>query len=626
MLEFLRQKAQSTVIQVIIVAIILVFVFWGVGGQQGSGVNAVATVNDEPIPYSEYQRTYDERFSQLRDQLGGSIPDGLLQSLGLKEQVLEGLIQRTLIRHAAQRIGLTVSDSEVRDAIRDMEAFRSEGRFDAEWYRQILAGSRMSVAEFEKSMKDDLLVTKVTDHLARFGGAPDSELRDRFEYNYKRRQFSYVAFEPADFAGKVEIDAGVLAEFFEEQQEQYRGEPQLKMKYVRFPFDEKSEVEIPEESIASYFQENRDDYVVPEQRRARHILIMSGEGDSQEEISVKRQKAEELLERAREGADFAELAREESDDLGSASRGGDLGFFGRGQMVKPFEDAVFGLEEGGLTMARSDFGFHVIKVEEIKPPRVKSLDEVRDEIIAEIKDEEIKNLAFKRANAAYEQIILSGSLANYAASGGQIEETEFFSRQKAIEPFKSNPAFLETAFSLKEGELSSLLEGSGSYAILYVEEIREPAVPALREVEERVKKDFVEQRSRQLAREAAEEVLAAVKEGASLQDQAARLGLKAEESPLISRAEREDVDLPSPLVEAGLGLTAAAPYPETVVASGETLYVTGFQAEEQASEEEFAAKVEEIRRELLSENEDDILSAWLTLLRERAEVEINKSF
>ncbi|MCA1766489.1 MAG: peptidylprolyl isomerase [Desulfobulbaceae bacterium] len=460
----------------------------------------------------------------------------------------------------------------------------------------------MSVAEFEKSMKDDLLVTKVTDHLARFGGAPDSELRDRFEYNYKRRQFSYVAFEPADFAGKVEIDAGVLAEFFEEQQEQYRGEPQLKMKYVRFPFDEKSEVEIPEESIASYFQENRDDYVVPEQRRARHILIMSGEGDSQEEISVKRQKAEELLERAREGADFAELAREESDDLGSASRGGDLGFFGRGQMVKPFEDAVFGLEEGGLTMARSDFGFHVIKVEEIK------------------------NLAFKRANAAYEQIILSGSLANYAASGGQIEETEFFSRQKAIEPFKSNPAFLETAFSLKEGELSSLLEGSGSYAILYVEEIREPAVPALREVEERVKKDFVEQRSRQLAREAAEEVLAAVKEGASLQDQAARLGLKAEESPLISRAEAEGVDLPSPLVEAGLGLTAAAPYPETVVASGETLYVTGFQAEEQASEEEFAAKVEEIRRELLSENEDDILSAWLTLLRERAEVEINKSF
>ncbi len=626
MLEFLRQKAQSTVIQVIIVAIILVFVFWGVGGQQGSGVNAVATVNDEPIPYSEYQRTYDERFSQLRDQLGGSIPDGLLQSLGLKEQVLEGLIQRSLIRQAAQRIGLTVSDSEVRDAIRDMEAFRNEGRFDAEWYRQILAGSRMSVAEFEKSMKDDLLVTKVTDHLARFGGVPDSELRDRFEYNYKRRQFSYVAFNPADFADKVEIDAGALAEFFEEHKEQYRGEPQLKMKYVRFPFDEKSEVEIPEESIASYFQENRDDYVVPEQRRARHILIMSDESESQEEIFVKRQKAEELLEQAREGADFAELAREESDDLGSASRGGDLGFFERGQMVKPFEDAVFRLEEGGLTMARSDFGYHVIKVEEIKPARLKSLDEVRDEIIAEIKDEEIKNLAFKQANAAYEQIILSGSLANYAASGGQIKETEFFSRQKAVGPFKSNPVFLEAAFSLKEGELSSLLEGSDSYAILYVEEIREPAVPALNKIEERVKKDFVEQRSRQLAREAAEEVLTVVKEGASLQDQAARLGLKAEESPLISRAEREDADLPSPLVEAGLGLTAAAPYPETVVASGETLCVAEFQAEEQASEEEFAAKEEEIRRELLSENEDDILSAWLNLLRERAEVKIDKNF
>ncbi|MCA1766490.1 MAG: SurA N-terminal domain-containing protein [Desulfobulbaceae bacterium] len=127
MLEFLRQKAQSTVIQVIIVAIILVFVFWGVGGQQGSGVNAVATVNDEPIAYSEYQRTYDERFSQLRDQLGGSIPDGLLQSLGLKEQVLEGLIQRTLIRHAAQVQTDSGRQPDERRRVRKVDEGRSAG-------------------------------------------------------------------------------------------------------------------------------------------------------------------------------------------------------------------------------------------------------------------------------------------------------------------------------------------------------------------------------------------------------------------------------------------------------------------------------------------------------------------
>ncbi|MDT8335533.1 MAG: SurA N-terminal domain-containing protein, partial [Desulfurivibrionaceae bacterium] len=535
MLEFLRQKAQSTVIQVIIVVIILVFVFWGVGGQQGSGVNAVATVNDKPITYTEYQRTYDERFGQLRDQLGGSIPDGLLQAIGLKEQVLEGLIQRNLISQAAKRIGLMVSDSEVRDAIRDMEAFRNEGRFDAEWYRQILAGNRMSIAEFETAMKEDLLVAKVTDHLGRFAGVPDSELRDHFEYNYNRRKFSYLTFTPAAFTEKVEVAPEPLADFFEEQKEKYRGEPRIKLKYVLFPFDEMAELEIPEESIAAYFERNRDDYLVPEQRRARHILVMIGQDDSQEVITEKRQKAENLLKRVREGADFAELAREESDDLGSGAQGGDLGFFTRGQMVKPFEEAVFGLEEGGLTLARSDFGYHVIKLEEIKPLRLKSLDEVRDEIIAEIKDEEIKNLAFKRANAAYERIILSGSLANYAASGGTIRETEFFSRRQLVAPLKSDPVFQEAAFRLREGELSSLLAGSGSYAIFYVEEIREPPVPALGEVEKTVKKDFVAERSRQLARAAAEEVLAAVKEGASLQDQAARLGLKVEESPLISR-------------------------------------------------------------------------------------------
>jgi peptidyl-prolyl cis-trans isomerase D len=626
MLEFLRQKAQSTVIQVIIVVIILVFVFWGVGGQQGSGVNAVATVNDEPITYTEYQRTYDERFGQLRDQLGGNIPDGLLQTLGLKDQILEGLIQRTLLRQAAQQMGLTVSDGEVRDEIREMEAFRNERGFDVEWYKQILAGNRMSVAEFEASMKSNLLITKVTEHLARFGGVGDSELRDRFEYNYNRRKFSYVAFAPDDFAKKVEIDEEKLADFFEERKEKYRGEAQIKLKYVLFPFAETDALDIPEESISSYFERNRDDYVVPEQRKARHILVMIDEGDSEAAVTEKRQKAEKLLQQAREGADFAELARKKSDDRGSASRGGDLGFFGRGQMVKPFEDAVFNLEEGGMTMARSDFGYHVIKLEEIKPLRLKSLAEVRDSIIAEIKDEEIKNLAFKRANAAYEQIILSGSLDKYAESGAELRETEFFSRRKVVEPLKSNPAFREAALRLKEGELSSLLEGSGSYAILYVDEIREPAVPELTEVKSRVEKDFVEQRSRELARESAEAVLAAVKDGASLANEAERLGLKLRESEMISRANQADADLPPALVEAGLGLAATAPYPETVVASGETLYVAAFKAEEKASDEKFAEKEAEIRRELLAENEDVILAAWLAFLRDQAEVEIDKNF
>ncbi len=626
MLEFLRQKAQSTVIQVIIVVIILVFVFWGVGSQQGSGVNAAATVNDEPITYTEFQRSYDARINQLREQLGGNIPDGLLQTLGVKDQVLDGLIQRSLIRQGARDSGLMVSDEEVRTKIEAMDVFKNEGGFDVGWYKQILAGNRMNATDFELTMKADLLVAKAMDHLSRFGGVADSELRDRFDYDYRQKKFAYVALEPAAFEKKIVVNDEELAVFFAENQNDYRGEAQLKLKYVLFPFDAKAKLDIPEESIVSYFEQHKDEYVVPEQRQARHILTMIDEGDSEDLIAEKRKKAEGLLKQAREGADFADLARRNSDDKGSAVQGGDLGFFERGQMVKPFEDGVFGLEEGGLTMVRSDFGFHVIKLEKIRPLQLKTIDDVRDSIIAEIKVDEIKNLALKQANAAYEQIILSGSLEKYAEGGGKLQETAFFTRKDIVEPLLSNPGLQQSAFGLRQGELSSLLEGTDSYAILYAEELKEPEVPELVKVKERVTKDFVRQRSQELAKEAAETIMAAVQAGTSLEEAAAKLDSKVEMSSMISRADRAASKLPSALLEAGLGLTAAVPYPEAVVTVGQTLYVAEFRDEQEASADKFEEQKDEIGKSLVAENQNAVSASWLAFLRDRAEVAIDKRF
>jgi peptidyl-prolyl cis-trans isomerase D len=626
MLDFLRQKAQSTVIQVIIVVIILVFVFWGVGGNQGNGINAVATVNDEPITYGEYQRAYDARVSQLREQLGGNIPDGLLQTLGVKEQVIDDLVQRALIKEAAGEIGLLVGDDEVRARIQEMEAFKNDGVFDVGWYKQILAGNRMTATEFEITMKSDMLLGKVMEHLKRFGGVAESELRDRFDYDYRQKKISYVALKPADFVEKVVIADEALTTFFAEHQDNYRPAAQIKLKYVLFPFVGSGDLEIPAETIAAYYEQHKDEYVVPEQRRARHILVMTAEGDSEEVITAKRQKAEALLKQAREGADFAALARAKSEDKGSAVQGGDLGFFGRGQMVKPFEDGVFGLGEGDLTLVRSDFGFHVIKLEKIRPLRLKTLAEVREEIVAAIKVGERKNLALKEANAAYEQIILAGSLEKYAENGGVLRETGFFTRADPAEFLQANPGLQTAAFGLRQGELSSLLEGDNGYAILYGQEVKEPAPPELVKVKKEVTRDFVTQRSQELAKEAAAAILAAIKSGAAIAAEAGKFGLSVAESPLISRAERANSSLPAPLLEAGLGLTAAAPYPDTVVAVGETWYVAAFKGEQEASAEKFAEKKDEIGRQLAEENKSAIFRSWLAFLRDRAEIEIDKKF
>ncbi len=626
MLDLLRRKAQSTVIQVIIVAIILVFVFWGVGTNQGGGTTSIATVNDEPITFADYQRSYDQQINQLRRQMGGNIPAGLLETLGLKEQILESLIQRTLLGQAARDAGLVVSDIEVRNKIKEMEAFKSNGVFDVGWYKQVLAGNRMSTTEFEQSMKSDLLTTKIMDHLNRFGGVADSELRDRFMYDYREKQFSYVSFTAADFENKVKVTDDELTAFFDETKENYLDDPKMKMKYALFSFEDSAKMKIPEEKILNYFDKHKDEYVVPEKRRARHILLKVAEEDSDDVVTEKLKKAEGLLKQVREGADFAGLARLNSEDTGTAVRGGDLGFFGRGQMVKPFEDAVFGMNEGDLTLVRSKFGYHVIKLDKINPLMVRTVDEVREAIIARIKTDEVKNLAFEQAEEAYQQIILSGSLEKYAESGGKLKETDFFTRKDVPEPFKSNPQFQQAALGLKQGELSSLMEGNKSYGIFYAQEIREPEPPVFDKVKNRVKKDYIRQRSQEMAREAAEAMLASLGEGASINDEAGKLKLAVKDSQMMARVDKGGSRLAPALLESGLELSVLAPVPDEIITVGNEYYVAAFKDEKDPTEQKFEDKKEEVSQKIAGDNQNDVLTSWIAYLKDRAEVEIDPRF
>ncbi|MBU0482539.1 MAG: SurA N-terminal domain-containing protein [Proteobacteria bacterium] len=627
MLDFMRRKAQSTFIQVTIVAIILVFIFWGVGTNQGTGTNAVAMVNDEPITYDAYQRTYNKRIEDFRSQLGGNIPDGLLETLGLKDQVLDQLIQQALVRQGAAEMGLLVSDFEVQKAIQEMETFKNNGAFDLGWYNQILAGNRMSPEQFEASMKIDLLTGKVLDHLSRFAGVSEAELAERIDFEYRQKKFSYVEIEPRDFEKKIEIKDEELAAFFEEKKDSYRTSPQIKLNYVQFLFEDSNTIEVPEERIAAYYEANKERYVVPEKRRASHILIKVEEGDSEEMVVEKRQKAEGLLKKIREGADLAALARKHSDDKGSGTRGGDLGLFGRGQMVKPFEDAVFSLGKGELTMVRSDFGFHVIRLEAVSPAQVRTIDDVKGEIVAGIRKEQARELVFKNANEAYEKIILSGSLAKYAEAGGvEIRETDFFSRTKPAAELAANPEFQAAAFGLKEGELSSLVEGRTGYAILFAKEIKPPVVPELAAIREQVEKDLVAERARELSRKGAEEMLAAMKAGSTLDAEAGKLGVEVKTSPFLSRANRGGTKLSPGVIDNGLGLTASAPYPENIVSEGNKFYVLAFNEEKDVSEELAPEKKDEVRKKLAAEAQSARMVSWVAFLRDQAEITIDQRF
>ncbi|HSH12273.1 MAG TPA: peptidyl-prolyl cis-trans isomerase, partial [Desulfurivibrionaceae bacterium] len=294
---------------------------------------------------------------------------------------------------------------------------------------------------------------------------------------------------------------------------------------------------------------------------------------------------------------------------------------------KNFEDTVFGMEKGGISMVRTDFGIHLIKLEDVRPGRVKPLGEARNEVVAAIRKTTAKNLAFKQASEAYEKIILSGSLDKFAAGGGiTLKQTGLFNLDNPPALLKGEPAFQLAAANLKKGELSSIVDGQAAYAVFFAQEVKAPQTPDLFKVREQVKADFVKERSVELARTGAERFLAALKAGGSLDGEARKIGLTPQESPFLSRAALVGSQLPAGLMEAGLSLTAANPYPQKVEQVDRNYYVLAFAGDKGVPEGLLQQRHEELAKRLADENRARLVVAWEAYLHEQAEIEINPAF
>lgn len=625
MLDLLRRKAQSPTLQATIVIIILVFVFWGVGNKGGNGPNTVLTVNDTPISYQEYQKAYNQMMDEYRKKFGGEIPDALLKSLNIKEQVVQQLVDRTLILQEAENLGIHVSDQEIREAIEKISSFQVNGVFNVNTYREILNSSRLTVANFEAGIRNDLLAHKVLVALSGFGLAPEFDLQARFNYENEEMKLEYASFQADAFRKDVTISDEELQKFYDEHKSDYQKEEQRKLKYLTFLATDTKGIEVSDEEVQAYYQQNQIFYSVPEKRRARHILFKIKSGESEKDQEATRKRAEQVLEQARAGDDFAGLATIYSEDSSAAS-GGDLGFFSRGRMVKPFEDAVFSMKPGEISdIVETKFGYHIIKLEEIVPASVKPLEEVKSSIVARLKAEKARNNAIAAANAAYEQIIMAGSLAKFAEQSGiTLQQTQFFGKSSPPKGLVSDPAFLNAAFSLGKGELSSLVEVPDGYAILYVDDIKAPEASPLAEVKEKVEKDFIEARAREMAAVKAGEMLAALKKGKDFAKTAKEYGVEVKKSANFSRLNRYGTNLPPSIVEVGLNLSAAAPYPDEIVTEGDTSFVFRFLETKGIDEKAFAAQRQQYEERIKTENTNALVSAWLDSLRQKAEITRNE--
>ncbi len=624
MLQILRNKAQSIVIQAIVVIIALVFIFWGVGTNLMNNREAAIVVNDEEISFQSFQQTYDRAYENIRTQFGGDIPPGLVENLGIKQQVINQLVQEALLRQGAAEMGIHVSAEEVRRTLKNMVQFQEDGSFSMEKYTSLLAANGYTPTSFEESIRHDMLAQKARLNIGEFATTvTDYEIQDLYRLDKSEIAVRYVTVEAEEYASSITVGEEKLQEWFTGVEDRYKTAPQVKLRYLDFSYENVgSKIAVDEDSIAQYYRDNTAEFTSKERRKARHILFAVDENSGEAVHAEKRKKAEEIVEMARQGSDFAELARQYSEGP-SKAQGGELGFFSRGQMVAPFEKAAFRLEEGEISdVVKTDFGYHIIKIEEIVPETARSLEEVSETIEEQLQIEQARPLSFQVANEAYEGIISAGSLDAYLAStpGADAKTTDFFSRNNPPPAFAGDMKFLQAAFSLKQGELSSLIETSQGYAILMAEAVKKPQVPELSDVRERVEADYKAERANTLAEETAKSLLDKARELDGLRPAADKGGFAVKDSEYLSKSSAGEADIPPGLVDGAFKLSPSSPLPQEPLQADGSYVVYEFVDKKIPQQELAPEERNRYKNAILQLKQQQILSGWIESQRMQAEV------
>ena len=617
MLQLLRNKAQSTIIQALVLIIALVFIFWGVGTNMTNSRDAAISINNEEISFQEFQKSYEQAIAGYRQQFGDAISDELLKGLGVKQQVINQLTQITLLRQGLNTMGVMVTPVEIQTAIEKMPQFQRESSFNLDAYQAILSANRLTPHKFEGSIGRDLLSEKGVIFINNFATTVrDAEISEIYHRDQETVTVKVVQISPDLFNDKIVVDPQDLAAWFETKKDNYKTEQKIKVQYLSFPYNAQQEnITISDEQVLAQYEKDKAAYQIPEKRHAKHILFKTEENSSSEKQTAQLKKAEEILARARYGEDFSTLATTYSEDQSKAT-GGDLGTFARGRMIKEFDDAVFSMQPNTISdIIKTQFGYHIIKLENILPAVTQPLEEVRATIVTKLQTEQARPATFQMANEAYEGIIAAGSLQAYTKKNTEktVIPTDFFSRTSPPTDLSHDAKFMDTVFSLKKGELSSLIEDPSGYFILFAEDIQEPAPPKLEAVKEQATKDFKLAKTKEMAKETATALLAKAKGGADLETSAREEKLPTITSgPVRKNSPTPDPALPASLVDQALRLGAKSPFPQEALAVGDDLYILQF-VERNLPE---ISKLDETAKQnytatLLKQKQDRLLGSWL---------------
>ena len=517
MLKYFRNRRSmgwlmgSSMLVLVIFAFIAFYVpdFLAPNNGVGSATGEIAWVDGDPISSREFLQGYRLQDAQYRQQLGAQYSPDLLRQLGLDNFVMQRLVQEKVLTLEAERLGLTVTDSEISKAILGDPTLQQDGQFiGKEAYMGLFAGRDMTPAMYEEQVRQGLLRQKlealVTDSVVVTGADVEDEYRRRNENIH----LEYTVIARADFENELEVTDDEVRAYYDEKQAEFKRPVQRKARFITLtPQLFAAKVTVTQREITRYYNENRPQYSTDEQVRASHILFKTSPDTNEE---VVRQQAEAVLAEVQAGADFAELAREHSEDT-SADSGGDLGLFGRGAMAPAFEQAAFSLPLGGTSeLVRSTYGYHIIKVTDREPAFTQPLETVQEQIRGVLSQEKATKTMEAAIQSAAEKLRAAGAIDALTAEYPLLvpQDTPFFGAEDPLPQIGNSAEATRLAFETDILGITPAipLAPGGGYAFLQVLEEREAAVAPFEEVQNQARQQLRDQRAMELARNRADDV------------------------------------------------------------------------------------------------------------------------
>ncbi len=595
------------------------------GSANVSGLNdAIASVEGREISVNQFRRAYQRQLQQYRAAYGGNMDERLLKQLGIDQRILQQLVGEEAALVEAKRLGLGATDEEVKQRILAIPAFQENGQFIGyERYRQMLQMQDPPVREneFEEQVRRSILVEKLQSALTNWISVSDAEVETEFKNRNEKVKLAVVTLPADKFREGVQAGDAEIAAWFDEHKNDYRVPEKRKVRYALVDVQSiRQRIQASAQDVQRYYEDNQQQYSTPEQVRASHILLKT---EGKEDAAVKKQ-AEELAAKAKAGADFAELAKKFSQDDSNNQKGGDLDFFGRGQMVPEFDKIAFSMKPGEISSpVKTEYGYHVIKLAEKRAAVQRALPEVRAQIEDQIRWQRAQDEAERTADDLAKQLKRPSDLDTVAKPRGLVvAESGMFGREEPIAGLGMAPAAAERAFELKDGEVSDPIRTPQGFAFITVTGTQDAYVPKIDEVRQRVREDVLKKKAVDAARQRAASLAAQLRTG-DFAAAAKAAGFEAKTTELIARgAAIPDVGV-SPAVDAVAFKLPAGAVSDAITTDNGAVVVKVLERKDSTAEELKTGR-EQTRGQLLNERRGRFYAAYMAKARERMRVTINR--